>query len=343
VDLDLYRGEFVVILGPSGSGKSTLLRLVAGLEPPTRGQVLLDGTGLDGRPPRDRGMAIVFQSHSLFPHLTAFDNVAFGLRLRGTGEAEVRTRVTEAARGLGIEPLLARMPEDLSGGERQRVALARALVRRPRVFLLDEPLAGVDPNQRAALRGEIRRLHRELGAITIMVTHDQVEAMTLGDRVVVMKDGWIQQVGEPLELYGRPANKFVAGFIGSPSMNFADVTIAEAGGELWAETTGFRVKVAADRAAGMRPYKGQAVTLGVRPEDIHVSSGADAPGTSFDAVVDVVEPLGSEILLDVRVGAQSMVARVDPTVRLKVHESVKLALEPERVRFFDMKTEAAIE
>ena len=215
-------------------------------------------------------------------------------------------------------------------------------MRAPKVFLFDEPLSNLDAALRGQTRVEIAKLHRDLGATTIYVTHDQVEAMTLGDRVVVMKDGWIQQVGEPLELYGRPANRFVAGFIGSPSMNFVEMTIADANGSLWAETPGIRVKVPPASAGRLGPYKGQRVTLGIRPEDLRVASGSDSADYSFDTVVDVVEPLGSEILLDVKAGSNVIVARVDPTVRAKLHDKMRLALHPERVHFFDLKTELAI-
>jgi len=210
------------------------------------------------------------------------------------------------------------------------------------VFLFDEPLSNLDAKLRVQMRVELKRLHERLETTAIYVTHDQVEAMTLGDRVVVMKDGWIQQVGEPLELYGRPANKFVAGFIGSPSMNFVDVKVADANGALWAETQGIRVKVPPIHTSRLVPYKGQQVTMGVRPEDLHPASGSDPREYCFDAVVDVVEPLGSEILLDLRVGNNTIVARVEPTNRVKVHESTRLALTPDRAHFFDLKTELAI-
>jgi len=342
VNLHIRDKEFMVLVGPSGCGKSTTLRMVAGLEEISAGQIIIGERVVNDLPPKDRDIAMVFQNYALYPHMTVYDNMAFGLKMRKFAKPEIEKRVKEAAEILGIQELLKRKPRQLSGGQRQRVAVGRAIVRHPQVFLFDEPLSNLDAKLRVQMRVELKRLHDRLETTAIYVTHDQVEAMTLGDRVVVMKDGWIQQVGEPLELYGRPANRFVAGFIGSPAMNFADVTIAEVNGDLWAENPGLRVKLPADRLARMRPYKGQALTLGVRPEDLHVSSGADAPGTTFEAVVDVVEPLGSEILLDLRVGASSMVARVEPTVRLKVHEPVKLALEPEHLHFFDLKTEAAI-
>jgi len=238
--------------------------------------------------------------------------------------------------------LLKRKPRQLSGGQRQRVAVGRAIVRHPQVFLFDEPLSNLDAKLRVQMRVELKRLHERLETTAIYVTHDQVEAMTLGDRVVVMKDGWIQQVGEPLELYSRPANRFVAGFIGSPSMNFVETTIADVNGGLWADTAGLRVKVPPASAARLGPYKGQKVTLGIRPEDLRVASGADSADYSFDTVVEVVEPLGSEILLDLKAGPNVMVARVDPTVRVKHQDKMRLSLHPERVHFFDNKTELAI-
>jgi multiple sugar transport system ATP-binding protein len=342
VNLHIRDKEFVVLVGPSGCGKSTTLRMVAGLEEITSGEIVIGDRVVNDLPPKDRDIAMVFQNYALYPHMTVYDNMAFGLKMRKFPKAEIAKRVQEAAEILGIQELLKRKPRQLSGGQRQRVAVGRAIVRHPQVFLFDEPLSNLDAKLRVQMRVELKRLHDRLETTAIYVTHDQVEAMTLGDRVVVMRDGWIQQVGEPLELYSRPANRFVAGFIGSPAMNFADVTINESGGAVWAEHPGFRVAVPPARAAALRAYKGQPVTLGIRPEDIHIASGADGADRSFNAVVDVVEPLGSEILLDVKVGPTAMVARVDPTVRLKVHETVRLALDPERLHFFDPKTELAV-
>jgi len=342
VNLHIRDKEFVVLVGPSGCGKSTTLRMVAGLEEITSGEITIGDRVVNDLPPKDRDIAMVFQNYALYPHMTVYDNMAFGLKMRKFPKAEIQKRVQEAAEILGIQDLLRRKPRQLSGGQRQRVAVGRAIVRHPQVFLFDEPLSNLDAKLRVQMRVELKRLHDRLETTAIYVTHDQVEAMTLGDRVVVMKDGWVQQVGEPLELYSRPANKFVAGFIGSPAMNFADVAIAEADGGLWAENPGFRIKVPAARAERLRPYKGQRVTLGIRPEDLHVASGADLKEHTFDSTVEVVEPLGSEILLDIRAGGVPMVARVDPTVRVKVHEPVRLALEAERLHFFDLKSEAAI-
>jgi multiple sugar transport system ATP-binding protein len=268
--------------------------------------------------------------------------MAFGLKMRKFPKAEIAKRVGDAAEILGIQELLKRKPRQLSGGQRQRVAVGRAIVRHPQVFLFDEPLSNLDAKLRVQMRVELKRLHDRLETTAIYVTHDQVEAMTLGDRVVVMKDGWIQQVGEPLELYGKPANRFVAGFIGSPSMNFIEVTVADGNGGLWADTAGMRVKVPPAAAGRLGAYKGQKVTLGIRPEDLRVAGAGDQADYSFDTVVDVVEPLGSEILLDVKAGSNVIVARVEPTVRAKLHDKMRLALHPERVQFFDNKTELAI-
>jgi multiple sugar transport system ATP-binding protein len=342
VNLHVRDKEFVVLVGPSGCGKSTTLRMVAGLEEITGGEITIGDRVVNDLPPKDRDIAMVFQNYALYPHMTVYDNMAFGLKMRKFPKAEIAQRVQSAAEILGIQDLLKRKPRQLSGGQRQRVAVGRAIVRHPQVFLFDEPLSNLDAKLRVQMRVELKRLHDRLETTAIYVTHDQVEAMTLGDRVVVMKDGWVQQVGEPLELYGKPANRFVAGFIGSPAMNFADVTIAEANGGVWVEGPGLRVKVPADRAEHMRAYKGQHVTLGVRPEDLQPATGADSPDRTFDAVVEVVEPLGSEILLDVKAGGASMVARVDPSVRVKVHEPMRLSLAPERMHFFDLKTELSI-
>src|SRR5213079_1972723 len=310
IDLDIADKEFVVLVGPSGCGKTTTLRMIAGLEEVSGGEIAVDGEVVNDVPPKDRDMAMVFQNYALYPHMTVYDNMAFGLKMRKFPKADIEKRVSEAATLLGIPDLLKRKPRQLSGGQRQRVAVGRAIVRHPQVFLFDEPLSNLDAKLRVQMRVELKRLHERLETTAIYVTHDQVEAMTLGDRVVVMKDGWIQQVGEPLELYGRPANKFVAGFIGSPSMNFLDVKVADANGALWAEAHGLRVKVPPAHTSRLMPYKGQQVTLGVRPEDLQLASGSDPSEYVFDAVVDVVEPLGSEILLDLRAANSTIVARV---------------------------------
>ena len=256
-------------------------------------------------------------------------------------KAEIRERVEHAARILDITDLLQRRPKQLSGGQRQRVAMGRAIVRNPKVFLFDEPLSNLDAKLRVQMRVELKKLHLRLGTTAIYVTHDQVEAMTLGDRVVVMKDGWVQQVGEPLELYNDPANRFVAGFLGSPAMNFMKVTAAEDNGAVWVANPGFRLKVPDFCAAKVRGYVGGELWLGIRPEDLRVASGADG-NLSFEAIVEVVERLGPETLLDVKAGPCAMVAAVEPDIRAKIRDTLRLAPNPERLHFFDAKTEAAI-
>ena len=341
VSLEIQDKEFLVLVGPSGCGKTTTLRMVAGLEEITSGEIRIGEEVVNELPPMDRNIAMVFQNYALYPHKTVFDNMAFGLQMRGYAKEEVKKRVSEAAEILGIGTLLERKPRQLSGGQRQRVAVGRAIVRHPEVFLFDEPLSNLDAKLRVQMRVELKRLHEQLETTAIYVTHDQVEAMTLGDRVVVMKDGRVQQIGEPLELYGKPANRFVAGFIGSPAMNFVEVSISGSGDELWAEAEGLRLQVpprVAQRVAG-HPQK--RLTLGVRPEAVRIANGA-ADDYSFTTAVDVVEPLGNEILLNFRAGGVPMVARVDPGVRVKAHENIRFALDPERLHFFDAKTEAAL-
>jgi multiple sugar transport system ATP-binding protein len=340
VDLEIRDKEFLVLVGPSGCGKTTTLRMVAGLEEITSGEILIGDRVVNELPPMDRDIAMVFQNYALYPHKTVFDNMAFGLQMRRYSQDEVKKRVREAAEILGIEVLLERKPRQLSGGQRQRVAVGRAIVRHPQVFLFDEPLSNLDAKLRVQMRVELKRLHERLETTAIYVTHDQVEAMTLGTRVVVMKDGRVQQIGEPLELYGRPANKFVAGFIGSPAMNFVEVAISGSGEALWAEAAGLRIRVPQEMSTRVRSQSGQRLTLGVRPEAVRIANGVD--DYSFATAVDVLEPLGNEILLNFRAGGVPMVARVDPGVRVKAHDNIRLALDPERLHFFDAKTETAI-
>src|SRR5213593_3395187 len=271
VNLHIRDKEFMVLVGPSGCGKSTTLRMVAGLEEITAGEITIGDRVVNDLPPKDRDIAMVFQNYALYPHMTVYDNMAFGLKMRKFPKVEIQKRVQEAAEILGIQELLKRKPRQLSGGQRQRVAVGRAIVRHPQVFLFDEPLSNLDAKLRVQMRVELKRLHERLETTAIYVTHDQVEAMTLGDRVVVMKDGWVQQVGDPMQVYSRPQNKFVAGFIGSPAMNFIPATINEQNGSLHSETSSLKVKVPADRAARLGAYKGQTVTLGIRPEDLRVS------------------------------------------------------------------------
>jgi multiple sugar transport system ATP-binding protein len=342
VNLQIRDKEFVVFVGPSGCGKTTTLRMIAGLETISSGDISIDGNVVNELAPMDRDIAMVFQNYALYPHMSVYDNMAFGLKMRKFERPEIDKRVLEAADILGIGELLKRRPRQLSGGQRQRVALGRAIVRHPRVFLFDEPLSNLDAKLRVQMRVELKKLHQRLGTTAIYVTHDQVEAMTLGDRVVVMKDGVVQQVGEPLELYNQPANRFVAGFIGSPAMNFAAVTVIEANGSLFAENSGLRIMLPDETAQRLRSHIGRLVTLGVRPEDLIVADTADPDHPCFDAVVEVVEQLGSEILLDMKVGEGVMVASVEPTVRVKLRDRLRVAIRPSRLHVFDAKTEVAI-
>ena len=342
VNLAIHDKEFIVLVGPSGCGKTTTLRMVAGLETISSGRILIDNKVINDLSPMDRDIAMVFQNYALYPHMSVYDNMAFGLKMRKFDRAAIAKRVQDAAEILGIEQLLARKPRQLSGGQRQRVALGRAIVRHPQVFLFDEPLSNLDAKLRVQMRVELKKLHDRLGTTAIYVTHDQVEAMTLGDRVVVMKDGLIQQVGEPLELYNEPANRFVAGFLGSPAMNFADVGVRAENGGLWAEDDGICIRVPGQTAGRLARYAGQQVTMGIRPEDLHVATEADPAELGFEVMVEVVEKLGSEILLDVAVGRHSMVASVEPSVSVGVNEKLRLALNPERLHFFDAATEAVI-
>jgi multiple sugar transport system ATP-binding protein len=345
LDLTVEDGELLVIVGPSGCGKTTTLRLIAGLETPDAGNIFLDGKSLAGVAPEARDVAMVFQNHALFPHLTVRENLALGLRLRKFPRAEIAERVGGAAETLGLAGLLDRRPAELSGGECQRTALGRALVRRPRVFLLDEPLSNLDAPLRLQLRGEIARLRRRSGATMIFVTHDQAEAMALADRVAVMKEGALRQVARPMEIYARPASRFVAGFIGSPPMNFFEGALAARNGavvfqERAGKGPGFCVTVTT--AGGLREQAGRAVTLGLRPE--HIVTAAEGDGTEVArAVLERVEPGGAESLLYYTNGNHSFVARQPGEALARVGESVALRLDMDHARFFDPDTGAAVE
>ena len=342
VNLEIRDREFVVLVGPSGCGKTTTLRMVAGLESISGGEIFIGDTLVNELPPMDRDIAMVFQNYALYPHMSVYDNMAFGLKMRRFVRSEIDRRVREAADILGIEAYLQRKPRQLSGGQRQRVALGRAIVRHPQVFLFDEPLSNLDAKLRVQMRVELKKIHDRLGTTAIYVTHDQVEAMTLGDRVVVMKDGIVQQVGEPLELYNAPANRFVAGFIGSPAMNFAPVQVTRENGATWAVGDAIRLRLPGPVAERLRAHVGQQVTLGIRPEDLHLVPDDRADDVSFAAIVEVIERLGSQILLDVKVGADALVAAVEPTVKANVREQLRLAFDTARLHFFDGKSEIAI-
>src|SRR4051794_17754175 len=331
VNLDIRDKEFLVLVGPSGCGKTTTLRMVAGLESITSGSISIDEKVVNELAPMDRDIAMVFQNYALYPHMTVYDNMAFGLKMRKFDKAEIAKRVKQAADILGIQDLLKRKPRQLSGGQRQRVALGRAIVRHPQVFLFDEPLSNLDAKLRVQMRVELKKLHERLGTTAIYVTHDQVEAMTLGDRVVVMRDGRVQQVGDPMELYNEPANRFVAGFIGSPAMNFASVRVATEDGTLWAESEDLRIKVPPRTAQRLAQYTGKKAVLGVRPEDLRIARDGDDRDFSFDVAIEVVERLGSEILLDVAAGPTTMVPAGEPTPPPQGAEKNRPALHPDRV------------
>jgi multiple sugar transport system ATP-binding protein len=342
VSLEIKDKEFVVLVGPSGCGKTTTLRMVAGLESITEGQILIGNQVVNELPPMDRDIAMVFQNYALYPHMSVYDNMAFGLKMRKFEKDEIKKRVDNAASILGITDHLHRKPRMLSGGQRQRVALGRAIVRNPQVFLFDEPLSNLDAKLRVQMRIEIKKLHQRIGTTAIYVTHDQVEAMTLGDRVVVMKDGLIQQVGEPLELYNNPANKYVAGFIGSPAMNFSNVKISDEGGALYASNAGMKIRIPDALKARMASQSGRPGILGIRPEDLRMATSADSKDVLIDAIVEVSEQLGSEVILDVKVAGEGMVASVDPLTRVKPGQPVQLALSPAGLRFFDATSEKAL-
>ena len=341
VDLTIADKEFVVLVGPSGCGKSTTLRMIAGLEAISSGEILIDNRVVNDLLPKDRDVAMVFQNYALYLHMTVYDNLAFGLRNKKIREADIKIAIDRAADILGLGELMQRKPRQLSGGQQQRVALGRCIVRNPKVFLFDEPLSNLDAKLRAQMRIEIKRLRARVPTTYIFVTHDQVEAMTLGDRVVVMKDGRIQQCGTPLQVYGEPANKFVAGFIGAPSMNFFEVTIHSQDGELIAETPFLRARVGERHKAALFTWKDRTVTLGVRPE--HLSINATDGNSIGTAEIEVIEQLGSEIVLEARLGAMTTtVARVDPLLPLVVGETVRLSVPSEQLHFFDPETERAI-
>ena len=331
-------GEFVVLVGPSGCGKSTTLRMIAGLETITGGTLSIGDRVVNEVPPRDRDIAMVFQNYALYPHMSVYDNLAFGLKLRKLPRAEIDRRVRKAATTLDIAPILERKPAQLSGGQRQRVAVGRAIVREPQVFLFDEPLSNLDAKLRAQTRKEIARLHRHLGATMIYVTHDQVEAMTLGDRIVVMDGGHVQQIASPLELYERPVNRFVAGFIGSPAMNFLEGRLLHEDGLHFRTEDGAISVPLAVRVPGS---VGRAVTLGVRPEDIAIETGNGTPGTT--CTLELVEPMGNELFAYVRAGRHELLARVPPVPLPDPPASVQLTIDPGRVHFFDPETQARLQ
>jgi multiple sugar transport system ATP-binding protein len=350
VDLDVADGEFVVLVGPSGCGKSTTLRMIAGLESITAGKLFIGDRLVNDVPPKNRDIAMVFQSYALYPHMTVRDNLAFALKLRGTPKTEIEQRVGQAATILGISEFLDRTPRQLSGGQRQRVALGRAIVRQPQVFLFDEPLSNLDAQLRVQMRREIARLHQELDATMIYVTHDQVEAMTLGDRIVVMNKGHVQQIDTPMNLYDHPRNRFVAGFIGSPAMNFIDGNIVPGESpQFVADGEAFTFDVPpslAERIAGLENHQ---LTMGIRPEDVSVAIGDGPtifagestivhPPITAPACLDLVEALGNEVFIYATVGPYSITARIAPQPLPRLGDPITLAFDLAKSHFFDRQT-----
>ena len=354
VTFEVADKEFFVLVGPSGCGKSTTLRLVAGLEEPTSGEIYIGDRMVNNVEPRDRDIAMVFQNYALYPHMSVMENMAFALKLRKLPKDEIRTRVEEAARILGITELLARKPAALSGGQRQRVAVGRAIVRHPKVFLFDEPLSNLDAKLRVGMRTELARIHRQLETTVFYVTHDQVEAMTLGQRIGVMKDGKLLQVADSMTLYNQPVNRFVAGFIGSPPMNFLSGRIEDKAPLRFSHNS-FGLDLSPTLAGRLAPAKGRPVTLGVRPEDITLAAtGHDRnPGGTVPARglspkpelrmgVEVVEQMGNETILYLKAGSDTLVARVPPHNAPRPGDSVTLDLTPDRIHFFDAETELTL-
>jgi len=349
INLEIHDREFMVLVGPSGCGKSTTLRMIAGLEEISGGSISIGGRVVNDVLPKDRDIAMVFQNYALYPHMSVYDNMAFGLKLRKFSKADIDSRVRDAAGILGLENYLDRKPKALSGGQRQRVAVGRAIVRKPRVFLFDEPLSNLDAKMRVSTRTDISKLHARLGATMIYVTHDQVEAMTMGDRICVMKDGHIQQVAAPLDLYNQPDNMFVAGFIGSPPMNFFKGTISQANGGLSFIETNSQAnpvsiplnQVLAKRASA---HIGKPVVFGIRPEDVQdtLTVASPDPGQTIEVTVEVSEPMGAETLLYLNSGVTSFIARVRPTDRFEVNQRVKVTLNLEKAHLFDAATERVL-
>ena len=345
-NLEIQDKEFIIFVGPSGCGKSTTLRMIAGLEEISKGEMYIGGRLINDVPPKDRDIAMVFQSYALYPHMTVYKNIAFGLELRKTPKDEIDKRVHEAAKILEIEHLLDRKPKALSGGQRQRVALGRAMVRNPAVFLLDEPLSNLDAKLRTSMRTEIIKLHKKLATTFIYVTHDQTEAMTMGDRIVVMKDGIIQQVDTPQNLYDMPCNMFVAGFIGSPQMNFLDGTVTKNGDQYAIDLGGDTIPLPKEKTADgkLDSYVGKKVKMGIRPEDIDDEPEfmAKHPDCHLEAQVEVSEMMGAEIYLYLEYKGNKMTARVAPTSKARNGDTVRVAFDPHKVHLFDVETEQTI-
>ena len=344
ISLGVENKEFMVLVGPSGCGKSTTLRMIAGLEETSKGDIFIGDKLVNDVPAKDRDIAMVFQNYALYPHMTVFENMSFGLRLRRYPRQEITKRVVDAAAILGIKPLLNRRPKELSGGERQRVAVGRAIVRKPLVFLFDEPLSNLDAKLRVLMRTEIHKLHLRLSTTMIYVTHDQTEAMTMGDRIAVMKDGIVQQLADPITIYDHPVNKFVASFIGSPPMNFMLGRLLKKDGRFYFDEGRIMVKLVEEMYKNIGPYQGKEVYLGIRPEEIYdklfVSSAP--PENIVRVTCEVVEPMGSEVYLYLNTGRHNFIARVGAHDRPPINQDMDLVFDMSKVHFFDKDTEATI-
>ena len=341
-NLEIEDKEFIIFVGPSGCGKTTTLRMIAGLEDISSGELKIGDKVVNDVEPKDRDIAMVFQNYALYPHMSVYDNMAFGLKLRKVPKDEIDKMVKEAAKILDLEKLLDRKPKALSGGQRQRVAMGRAIVRSPKVFLMDEPLSNLDAKLRVQMRIEIAKLHQRLGSTIIYVTHDQTEAMTLGTRIVVMKDGVIQQVDTPQNLYEKPQNKFVAGFIGSPQMNFLDGTVSVKDDVAYVEVAGSSIALTAEKSKKLIAggYAGKTVTIGIRPENVSV--GTDASEGALDAEVNVYELLGAEVYLYLSINGEAVTARVPSSTAAKVGDKLKAVFDVDKIHVFDKETEQII-
>ncbi|MBW2430133.1 MAG: sn-glycerol-3-phosphate ABC transporter ATP-binding protein UgpC [Deltaproteobacteria bacterium] len=335
-DLEIQDKEFVVLVGPSGCGKSTTLRMLAGLEKITAGTVEIDGEVVNKVHPKDRDIAMVFQNYALYPHMTVYKNMAFGLQLRRLAKDEINRRVNEAAEILDIKDLLKRKPRELSGGQRQRVAVGRAIVRKPKVFLFDEPLSNLDAKLRVQMRGEILKLHQRLQSTVIYVTHDQIEAMTMGSEIVIMNNGRMMQVGKPIEVYDNPDNIFVAGFIGSPAMNFLEIELIEKDGALWVSSESFRLPVPASKSKLAAGHKNQNFLFGIRPEHIYDREFLKDydPRCVVKANVELIEPVGAFVILQIKLGSKTVVAQVDSHTQATLNREIELVVDMEKMHLF---------
>ncbi|MGD8520886.1 MAG: ABC transporter ATP-binding protein [Desulfobacterales bacterium] len=340
-NLTIADKEFVVLVGPSGCGKTTTLRMIAGLESITSGNVFIGEQMINKLPAKDRNIAMVFQNYALYPHMSVFENMAFSLEMRKRPKDEIKQRVAEAAEILGIQHLLTRKPKQLSGGQRQRVAVGRAIVRKPEVFLFDEPLSNLDAKLRVQTRLELKKLHERLATTAVYVTHDQVEAMTMGDRIVVMKDGLIQQVGSPLELYDEPANKFVGGFIGSPAMNFFDAELNGTAETVCLQAGDVRIDLPSEKSKHLADHQGKSVIVGIRPEDLKPAPEHIA-GKTIQGTVEVVEPIGNETYVDLNAGSFNLIAAVGRKSQIKPHSPLVLNPTMENLHLFETESEKAI-